>query len=137
MKRLICILLLLLGSHAASAYDFPVEVIEYIDDVKVVAYIDKHEFDTTQQWSPFDSQPPLSVYDALQTVLHHLQSDYHFAHARLSGIELKQVPKHENYWHYLVRAEYLNQRNVFETHYYVVMMDGKLFTALREPEAVK
>ena len=77
-KKLIPLLFLLMSGRVL-AYEFPVEVVEYIDDVKIVAYIDKNHISKISQWVPFESQPPLSIHDALQAVQKFMISNAEFA----------------------------------------------------------
>jgi hypothetical protein len=95
-------LLLLLLSARAMAYDFPLEITEYIDDVKVIAYLNESEVGNEPQWTPFEGPPALSIADALDAVQRHIKSDAEFADVTLMGIELKQIPHHAKRWHYLV-----------------------------------
>ena len=129
-------LLLLLFSGKVLAYEFPIEVTEYIDDVKIVAYIDKNEISKTSQWVPFEGQPPLSIYDALQAVQKFMIENAEFAETRLTGIELKRIPHYEKNWHYLVKVKY-KVADKMQPHFFLVLMDGKVISALREPESIK
>jgi len=129
-------LLFLLFSGRALAYQFPIEVTEYIDDVKIVAYINQNDINEKSQWTPFESAPPLSIHEALQAVQKYLHSDADFTNATLTGIELKQIPHHKNYWHYLVKIKF-TRGDMPKPHFFVVLMDGKVISALKEPESIK
>lgn len=129
-------LLFLLFSGKVLAYDFPIEVIEYIDDVKVVAYLNKSDIGKESEWTPFASPPQLSIHDALLAVQNHIKSDTSFTNLKLTGIELKQIPRYENCWHYLVKVRY-SVEDETKPHFFVVLMDGKVISALKEPESIK
>jgi len=134
-KKLIPLLLLLL-SGKVLAYEFPIEITEYIDDVKIVAYIDKNDISKTSQWVPFEGKPPLTIDEALQAVQKFMIANAEFAETRFTGIELKRIPRHEKNWHYLVKVKY-KVDDKMQPHFFVVLMDGKVISALREPESIK
>ena len=134
-KKLIPFLLLLFFGRA-MAYENPIEIIEYIDDVKVVAYISKSDITEKLQWTPLESPVPLSIDDALRAVQNYIKSDKDIADFKLSGIELKRIARYEMYWHYLVKLKYKSDGRM-RPHFYVVLMDGKVISALREPESIK
>ena len=129
-------LLVLLFSGKALAFEFPIEVTEYFDDVKIVAYIDKSDINEVSHWIPFEKQPPLSIYDALQAVKKFMISNSVFGDATVTGIELRRIPHHEIYWHYVVKVKYKDKENI-RPHFFVVLMDGKVISAIREPESIK
>jgi hypothetical protein len=136
MRARLLPLILLLASGKLPATDFPIEVIEFIDNARVVAFLDATDIDTSSHWQPFAGPPPLSMTDALTAIHGHIADDPELADATLSGIELKRIPHHENYWHYLVR---LQARPGIKPHarYFIVLMSGKVLPGLREPEPVK
>ena len=128
--------LLLLFCGKVVAYESPIEIIEYIDDVKVVANINKNDLNKKTQWIPFKSPPPLSVADALQAVQKYIGSHGKISDIKLRGIELKRMSHHEMYWHYLVKIIY-QRGDKTQPHFFVVLMDGKVIPALQEPESIK
>lgn len=129
-------LLVLLFSGKVMAYDFPLEIIEYIDDVKIFAYLKQNDIDEKAKWTPFESQPPLSVNDALLAVQQFIKSNEGFTDVSLTSIELKQIPHHKHYWHYLVKVKY-SSKDKQQPHFFIVLMDGKVVSALKQPEAIK
>lgn len=136
-KRFIPLLLLFIsiGSRAQS-FTPPIEVIEYIDDVKVVAYINQDDLKDTGAWSPFESPPPLSINDALLSVKKFLEDNGELENTTLRGIELKRIAHHESHWHYIVKTHYKTDA-ARKYHFFVVLMSGKVISALREPESIK
>lgn len=134
--RILPVLVLLGCSTKLPAVQFPVEVIEFMDNARVVASIEAVDIDASAQWQPFSGAPPLSLTAALDAVHKHLAADPTLADATLSGIELKQIPHHENHWHYLVKLQAHNADNP-RPHYFIVLMNGKVIAGLREPQAVK
>lgn len=129
-------LLLALFSANVLAYEFPIEVFEYIDNTKVIAFVNEQDIDKTIHWTPFEGPLPMTLTDALKAIQKYITSDPELMDAVLSGVELKQVPHHEGCWHYLVRMKtYADGKPV--SHYFIVLMDGKIVSGLKEPETVK
>lgn len=125
----------LLFSAKLFAYEFPIEATEYLDDVKVVAYIKKSDISQGLIWTPFASAPPLSMSAALQAIQDYAEKAG-LENMTLTGIELKPIPHHEKHWHYLVKVK-TEEDDTFQSHYFVVLMDGKVIPALKQPDAIK
>ena len=128
-------ILVLLFSAKLFAYEFPIEITEYIDDVKVDAYISKSDIDQELIWTPFDGAPPLSIAAALQAIQAYA-ANTDLADMTLTGIELKRIPRHEKQWHYLVKIK-SEIDGIVESHYFIVLMDGKVIPAIKEPDSIK
>jgi hypothetical protein len=129
-------LLLIVFSAKIQAIEFPLEVIEFIDNARVVAFIEEADIDNSSYWEPFEGAPPLSMTDALNAIHEHLAADPDLGNATLAGIELKQIPHHENCWHYLVKIQTRSNAKP-RSRYFIVLMSGKVISGLREPETVK
>jgi hypothetical protein len=134
-KNLLPILMLLFSAQV-FAVEFPIEISEYIDDVKIDAYINKEDLSKTSQWTPFESSPPLTINQALTAILKEEKSEIDFSNSHVIGIELKPVPHHKSYWHYLVKIKTISEEGS-EPHFFIVLMDGKVITAIKEPESIK
>jgi hypothetical protein len=130
------VLLGLVLAGSARAFDFPIQVTEYVDDVRVVAYIDEQDMETETPWHPFEAAPPLSVEQALKAVAGQIASDEALAGARLAEIVLRRIPHHESYWHYMVKLK-TDAPTPHHTHYYLVLMSGKVIPALKRPPSIK
>jgi hypothetical protein len=135
INKLLPILMLLFCSRA-FALEFPIEISEYIDDVKIDAYINKEDLNKTSQWTPFESSPPLTVNQALTAILNYDDSEIDFNNSRVIGVELKPVPRHKSYWHYLVKIKTISEDGS-EPHFFIVLMDGKVISAIKEPDSIK
>lgn len=129
-------LLFALFSGSLQAYEFPIEIIEFIDNTRVVAFVNEVDIDKALYWVPFEGSPPLAIADALKAIRGHIASDPKLADATLTGIELKQIPRHEKYWHYLVKLRSQADDRV-RSSYFIVLMDGKVIPGIREPETLK
>jgi len=128
--------LLLLMSGKVLAFEFPIEITEYVDEVRIAAHINKEDIDKNIQWTPFQGPPPLSIQEALKAVQEHMKSDENMVSAKLVEIELRPIPHQEKSWHYLVRMRYQSGDKV-QPHFYLVLMNGKVISAIREPESIK
>ena len=128
MYRKYLLLLLLLLSEKVMALEFPIQITEYIDDVKVNVNINKNDIKDELQWIPFEGPPPLSIFDTLDIVQAYLESSTDFVTTSLIGIELKQIPHHELHWHYLVNLK-CKTADKSQPCYFVVLMDRKVIPA--------
>lgn len=135
ISRLLPALLLLLSSNI-QAVEFPVEVIEYLDDTKIVAFLNESDIVKTAQWTAPTSAPPITIANAVEAVQKYIAPQNSSNKTSLVDIELKQIPNHKNYWHYLVKTETADH-DTLANQYYVVLMDGKVVPAIEEPESYK
>ncbi len=136
MTKNLLLILIFFFSAQVLAVEFPIEISEYIDDVKIDAYINKEDLKKTSQWTPFESSPPLTINQALTAILNDEKSEIDFTNSRVIGIELKPVPHHKSYWHYLVKIKTISEEGS-EPSFFIVLMDGKVITAIKEPESIK
>ncbi len=134
-KNLLPILILLFSTQVL-AIEFPIEISEYIDDVKIDAFINKEDLEKTSQWTPFESSPPLTINQALTAILNDEKSEINLNNASVIGVELKPVPHHKSYWHYLVKIKTISEEGS-EPHFFIVLMDGKVIPAIKEPDSIK
>jgi hypothetical protein len=135
MYKTLLPLVFLLSTARALAIEVPLEITEYIDDVKVIAYLHERDIDKEPQWTPFEGPPPLSIADALEAVHGYINADAEFADAALTGIELKPIPHHAMHWHYLVKVRFKLDGKP-RPHFFVVLMDGKVISAIKRPEPI-
>ncbi len=136
MPSRMLLLSLFIFSANIQAYGFPVEIIEFIDNARIVASIDEGDIDDALYWQPFEGAPPLSIAGALEAIQKHIASDPEAGNASLTGIELKQIPHHKKHWHYLVKMR-IEVDGKPKPRYFIVLMNGKVITGLREPQMVK
>jgi len=135
INKLIALFFVLLSQNV-FAYNFPVEISEYMDNGKVDAYINKSDVNDESKWSPFEASVPLSVNDAINKVKDLLASKKTLTESSIIAIELKQIPHHKNYWHYLLKVE-STIGHKRQNHFYVVLMSGKVIAAFKEPDSIK
>ena len=127
---------LVLFSVTVHASEFPIEIIEYVDQTKVVAFINEEDIDRTVAWVPFEGPPPLTIADALALVQKFIAPDAEMAGSRLTEIELRRIPHHEIHWHYVVRMK-AHTRDKPRSWFFIVLMNGKIIPGLQEPQAIK
>ena len=113
-----------------------VELLEYINGKKVVAFINEQDIDASADWHPFSGNPPVSFSKLTASIKEYINANADLANAELSEIELRPIPHHKEKWHYVVT---LKKKVDGEIHneYIVVLMNGKLIPAFREPDSIK
>lgn len=139
LKRILTLLPLLaamLVGAKAQAVEFPIEIQEYMDDIRLVAFINQSDIDQTAQWKPAAGPPPLSIAEVLELLKQRAASNPKMKDAVLTEIELRQIPRYENYWHYVVKMRH-QENGKPKPLYFVVLMNGKIIPGLREPESIK
>jgi predicted HTH transcriptional regulator len=129
-------LFILLISGDIYAYEPQLEIIEYIDDIKVVAFVKESDINKTMEWVPFEGTLPLTLESALKSVQEYMASQPKMSDAILKEIELKRLPQHKKYWHYIVKMK-ISSNGKKQSSYFIVLMDGKIIPALEEPEMLK
>ena len=129
-------LLLLAFCVNAQASQYPIEVVEFIDNIRVAAFINEEDIDKSMTWIPFEGSPPLAIGDALGAIKARVADDPEYATMKLTEIELKQIPHHQTYWHYLVRIK-TELDGKSRSHYFIVLMNGKVIQGIKEPSSVK
>ena len=135
MKFTLSAALLLFSTLGHAA--FPVEIFEYLDNVKLVAFIQQEDIDKSQSWSPEQGEPPLGIKQVIEATLQNCQNDKNIVNPVIKRIELRPVPQNPGYWHYTVMLSAGAAGEKQENHYYVVLMSGKVIPAIREPEGYK
>ena len=137
MFKTLLSLLFLIASVPALAYQFPLEVSEYIDDVKIDVFIDPKDLEGQTPWRPFQAPLPLTLDQALAAIARGVKQDPRIDRAGLVGVELKPIPRHPGLWHYLVKMKAVMADGKQQALYFIVLMNGKVVPALREPESIK
>lgn len=136
MLSRVLFLLFTLFSHTVYAYDAPIEIIEYMDNTKIIAFINEADINTTKAWQPADGAPPLTIHGALKAIEKQASAYPELQDCVLSEIKLKPIPHHEKYWHYIVKMTSVHNTKS-QAHYVIVLMNGKVFPGLKEPQMLK
>lgn len=114
----------------------PVEIVEYIEDTRVIAFIDVDQLNESMQWNPLEAAPPVTIARAIDAVKAQLSTMGEISQLSILEIELKPLPHHEKYWHYLVKIK-AEINGIYNSYYYIVLMNGKTIPALKETESIK
>lgn len=82
------------------------------------------------EWNPDLDAPPLTIAEAIHSVKTFIKKT-----GSIKEIEIRQVPKHEKQWHYLIRTANDSMESKYSI--YVVLMNGKVIPAIIEPQSYK
>lgn len=130
------VMAMLMTITGQAAARFPLEVIEYIDDTRVVALVDPQEIEAAGTWEPLRSPPPLTMQQALDRVWKGLiERGVPPRAVRLASVELKEFRHRPGRWHYLVRLKRTGGSR--HPRFFVVLMNGRTIAASQEPESVR
>jgi len=124
---LITILLLSANAHA---FQPKIEIIEQFDNLKMVAFITVEDINSNPEWNPNIDAPPLTVDGAIKAVKAFVKEP-----ESIKEIEIRQVPKHEKQWHYLIKV--VNDSMSAKYSVYVVLMNGSVIPAIIQPQGYK
>jgi hypothetical protein len=113
-----------------------IELLEYINGKKVVAFINEQDIDASADWHPFDDSPPISFTKLTSAVKEYINANEDLREAELSEIELRPIPHRKEKWHYVVTLK-KKVDNEIHNEYLVVLMNGKVIPAFREPDSIK
>lgn len=116
------------------AYQFPLEIIDTMDNATIIVYAKKDDINKTSTWIPGESAPPLTIASLVSNVNTWLSSRSDMKELKVNEVELKKVQKHEkdNYWYYLVQL-----KNNKDIQYIAVLMNGQILPAIKEPKSYK
>lgn len=129
---------LLLVSSNVFAVDFPVEIVDQFDNSRIVTYINQSDAEKSPSWNPADGEPPLTIGAMLKSLGNWVAEDSTLKGAQVSKIELKPImqKEKEGRWYYLVKLTCQRAESPKVT-YAAILMNGKVFAAIREPDPFK
>ena len=134
MKQYIPLFLLVLFySSGCYAFQSKIEIVEQFDDIKMVAFINLKDIESSPEWNPNLSVAPLSVGDAIKAVKRFVKNSG--ALNAIKEIEIRPIPKYEKRWHYLIKITNNSMTSKFDV--YVVLMNGKVIQGIIEPQGYK
>ncbi len=126
-------LLALFLSSNGYAFQSKIEIVEQFDDIKMVAFISMKDIKSNPEWNPNLTAAPLSVAEAIQAVKHFVKTSGTLN--AIKEIEIRNVPKHDKQWHYLIKVVNNSMNSKFDI--YVVLMSGKVIQGIIEPQGYK
>ncbi len=127
--RYLLIAILFLSANA-HAFQHKIEIIEQFDNLRMVSFITIEDINSNPEWDPDVDVPPLTVDKAIQAVKAFVK-----ASGSIKEIEIRQVPKHEKQWHYLIKVNNDSMKSKYSV--YLVLMSGKVIPAIIEPQGYK
>jgi len=130
--------LLFLITENVAATQFPLEIIDYLDDTKIVIFINEADIDEAPTWNPSAGAPPLTIEHLVKDVQKWGAANPNLTHAIIHKIELKPILHHEkqNRWYYLIQMK-VQVDDHSDMHYLAVLMNGKILSAMKEPTSYK
>ncbi len=138
MLHLVGGLILLVVTGAVNAAPWPLEIIDRLDDARIVIYVNESDIEQSPVWNPADGAPPFGLKDLMKRVAAWEKKNRGPDTDGIEKIELKPIAHHEKQgrWYYLVQLG--DKLNGKPTHRYLaVLMSGKTVAAIREPESYK
>jgi hypothetical protein len=120
-------------STNAYALQPKIEIFEQFDNLKMVAFISTAEIENSPEWNPNLAPPPLTVGEAIQAVKDYVKTSETLG--PVNEIEIRQVPKYEKNWHYLIKVANESMKSKYDV--YVVLMNGMVIPAIIEPQGYK
>lgn len=130
------LLLLTIVSINAQSFQPSLEIVEQFDDVRLIAFINEADIENYPLWRPLTEAPPLSIRNAIQAINQYKANNGKLITGIVKEIELREMPHHKNYWHYLVKINIAPGKKP-RYQVYVVLMNGKVIPALIETESYK
>ncbi len=131
-------LALLIGTGTVQATPWPLEIIDHLDETKIVIFINESDIEAAPKWNPDDGAPAFGLKDVLQSVKQWKQKNDCSDEDRIEKIELKPIAHHEKQgrWYYLVQLKNV-EKSAHAHRFLAILMNGKTTAAVMEPEALK
>ncbi len=131
MKKTTLFLLLSVLVTAVQAAPRPTEIIENIDQYRIVLYLNQPQIKAMPEWQPGEGEPPMSVGTAVGRVLDWIAAEPGLTGASIHELEFKPIHNFEklNRWYYLVELSL----GAGEKRFVAVLPGGKVVPAIVEP----
>lgn len=126
-------LLFLFSMSAATvqAASLPAEVVENMDQYRIVLYLSDEQVNAIPEWRPGEGKPPMSLQDAVSHTLAWIARDTSLAGAQIYELKYKPVHNYEklNRWYYLVEL----RMEAGKKRFVAVLPGGQVVSAIEEP----
>jgi hypothetical protein len=129
--RWIALVVLFASASAWAQQTGTAELVESYDGYRLVVFVEEQDIASSPTWGPDSEAPPLSIAEAIRAVKR-FGKDLDSSNT-ISEIELRPVPNHDGYWHYLIEVSDEKMSHKFSV--FVVLMNGKVIPAIVEPVA--
>ena len=123
--------LFFLSVATARASSLPAEVVENMDQYRIVLYLSDEQVNAIPEWQPGEGKPPMSLQDAVSHVLAWIARDTSLAGAKIYELKYKPVHNYEklNRWYYLVEL----RMEAGKKRFVAVLPGGQVVSAIEEP----
>lgn len=133
MTSRISTLVLLVGLTAgrAQASALPAEVVENLDESRIVLYLSEPQIEAMPAWRPGEGKPPMSLEEAVNRTLAWTGERDLYKDASIYELKYKPVHNYEalDRWYYLVELRLPGGRK----HFLAVLPGGAVIPAIQEP----
>jgi hypothetical protein len=131
MRIITIFLLTCLAGGAAQAASLPSEVVENLDQYRIVLSIGDERIKAMPAWRPGEGKPPMSLEAAVARTLEWIESKALLKDATIYELKYKPVHNYETLdrWYYLVE---LRMRDGMK-RFLAVLPDGQVVPAIAEP----
>lgn len=120
-----------MAAGAAHAAELPAEVVENLDQYRIVLYLSETQIDAIPAWQPGEGKPPMSLEAAVNRTLEWIEASDLLKDAHIHELKYKPVHNFEsrNRWYYLVELRMQGGKKRF----LAVLPDGQVIPAIEEP----
>jgi hypothetical protein len=120
-----------LSVATAQASSLPAEVIENMDQYRIVLYLSEDQINAIPEWQPGEGKPPMSLEEAVSHALAWIGRDTSLAGAQIYEVKYKPVHNYEklNRWYYLVEL----RMDAGKKRFVAVLPGGQVVSAIEEP----
>ncbi len=126
----------LLGISAnCPAGKWAAEVIENLDQARIVLFLTDEDMAAMPEWRPDGHEPPpLTLAKAIDLVNAEIEKDVDLRGAEIHELEFKPVRKHEKQhrWYFLCEVR-THDGGKEKKHFLAVLTSGKVIRAIEEP----
>lgn len=131
-------LVLLISVGPVQAAPWPLEIIDHLDETKIVIFVNESDIEAAPKWNPDDGAPAFGLKEVLDSVNRWRQENNCSNQDSIEKIELKPIAHHEKQgrWYYLVQLKNV-KKSAHAHRFLAILMNGKTAAAMMEPEALK
>lgn len=131
MRTTTLFLLTLLAAGVTRAASLPAEVVENLDQYRIVLSLDEAQIRAIPAWRPGEGKPPMSLEAAVTRTLEWIGSKALLKDAQIYELKYKPVHNHETLdrWYYLVELRMQDGMKRF----LAVLPNGQVVPAIAEP----
>ncbi len=131
MRSTFVFLLASVAACAVQASSLPAEVVETLDQYRIVLYLEQEQLNAIPAWRPGEGDPPMPLSAAVARTLAWIGENDLLKDARIYELTYKPVHNFEaqNRWYYLVEL----RMTAGKRRFLAVLPDGEVIPAIEEP----